>query len=79
MNKQLIVFYLKRHILGIVGLVLAIGFGAGGFILMGKAKEAVAQAEGDYNNKIELCFSDNQSLVLRKVICDHQYSSKTLL
>ena len=42
MNKQLIVFYLKRHSIGIVGLVLAIGFGAAGFMMMGKAKAAVA-------------------------------------
>ena len=48
MDKQLVVFYLKRHVIGIVGLVLAIGFGAGGFMMMGKAKDAVEGAEGKY-------------------------------
>ena len=48
MNKQLIVFYLKRHAIGIVGLVLAIGFGAGGFMMMNKAKATVTKVETDY-------------------------------
>ena len=48
MDKQLVVFYLKRHVIGIVGLFLAIGFGAGGFMMMGKAKDAVEGAEGKY-------------------------------
>ena len=48
MNKQLIVFYLKRHAMGIVGLVLAIGFGAGGFMIMNKAKATVTKVETDY-------------------------------
>ena len=48
MNKQLVVFYLKRHVAGIVGLVLAIGFGVGGFMMKGKAKDAATQANTDY-------------------------------
>ncbi|SVB59009.1 uncharacterized protein METZ01_LOCUS211863, partial [marine metagenome] len=31
-----------------VGLVLAIGFGAAGFMMMGKAKVSVTKIEGDY-------------------------------
>jgi len=53
MNKQLIVFYLKRHAIGIVGLVLAIGFGAAGFIMMGKAKAAVTKVETDYTAAVD--------------------------
>ena len=53
MNKQLIVFYLKRHAIGIVGLVLAIGFGAGGFMMMGKAKAATTKVETDYTAVVE--------------------------
>jgi hypothetical protein len=48
MNKQLIVFYLKRHVIGIVGLVLAIAFGVSGFLMMGKAKDAIDAVETDF-------------------------------
>ena len=48
MNKQLVVYYLKRHVAAIVGLVLAIGFGVSGFMMMGKAKAAITAAETDF-------------------------------
>ena len=48
MNKQLVGFYLKRHVFGIVGLVVAIGFGVGGYMMMGKAKDAITTAETDF-------------------------------
>ena len=51
MNKQLIVFYLKRHVIGIVGLVLAIAFGVSGFMMMGKAKDAIGAVETDFAAK----------------------------
>ena len=54
MNKDIIIFYLKRHVLGIVGLVLGIGFVAGGFVLLAEAKKglevsqnSMAKAESD--------------------------------
>ena len=50
MNKQLVVFYLKRHVTGIVGLVLAGAFGVSGYMMMGKAKDAITQAEADFKD-----------------------------
>ena len=54
MNKDIIIFYLKRHVLGIVGLVLGIGFVVGGFVLLSEAKKglevsqnSMAKAESD--------------------------------
>ena len=33
MDKQLVIFYAKRHLFGIVGLLLAIGFIVGGILV----------------------------------------------
>ena len=48
MKKQLVGFYLKRHMFGIAGLAVAIGFGVGGYMMMGKAKDATDKAETDF-------------------------------
>ena len=50
MNKQLIIFYLKRHVLGIVGLALAIGFGVFGFLFMGEAKDTIDGTQKKYDD-----------------------------
>ena len=48
MNQQLILFYLKRHAIGLVGLILAIAFVVSGFMMKGKAEEAASSAETSY-------------------------------
>ena len=47
---QQIVFYLKRHLLGIVGLLLSIGFIVGGIVFKGKFADKVTGAEEAYSN-----------------------------
>ena len=50
MDTQQIVFYLKRHLLGIVGLLLSIGFIVGGIMFKGKFADKVTGAEEAYSN-----------------------------
>ena len=50
MDTQQIVFYLKRHLLGIVGLLLSIGFIVGGIVFKGKFADKVIGAEEAYSN-----------------------------
>ncbi len=50
MDTQQIVFYLKRHLLGIVGLLLSIGFIVGGIVFKGKFADKVTGAEEAYSN-----------------------------
>ena len=50
MDTQQIVFYLKRHLLGIVGLLLSIGFIIGGIMFKGKFADKVTGAEEAYSN-----------------------------
>ncbi|MFL2907914.1 MAG: hypothetical protein ACJZ65_02010 [Limisphaerales bacterium] len=50
MDTQQIVFYLKRHLLGIVGLLLSIGFIFGGIMFKGKFADKVTGAEEAYSN-----------------------------
>ena len=45
MDTQQIVFYLKRHLIGIVGLLLSIGFIVGGIMFKGKFADKVTGAE----------------------------------
>ena len=49
MDKKKAIFYLKRHGLGILGLVLAIGFIAGGFVWNGKTAQSVEEADAAYD------------------------------
>ena len=44
MDKQLIIFYAKRHLFGIVGLLLAIGFIVGGILVSGKTSASLDAA-----------------------------------
>jgi hypothetical protein len=46
MDKKLVIFYLKRHALGIAGLVLAVGFIVGGVMVSGKAKVGLEASDG---------------------------------
>ena len=48
MNQQLILFYLKRHAIGLVGLIVAIAFVVSGFMMKGKAEEAATTAGTSY-------------------------------
>ena len=48
MNQQLILFYLKRHAIGLVGLIVAIAFVVSGFMMKGKAEEAAITAGTSY-------------------------------
>ena len=50
MDTQQIVFYLKRHLIGIVGLLLSIGFIVGGIMFKGKLADTVTGAEEAYSN-----------------------------
>ena len=50
MDTQQIVFYLKRHLIGIVGLLLSIGFIVGGIMFKGKFADKVTGAEEAYSN-----------------------------
>ena len=50
MDTQQIVFYLKRHLLGVVGLLLSIGFIVGGIMFKGKFADKVTGAEEAYSN-----------------------------
>ena len=52
MDKQLVIFYLKRHLLGIVGLLLAAGFVGGGFVLNGKMTASVEAADAEYKSAV---------------------------
>ena len=51
MDTQQIVFYLKRHLLGIVGLLLSIGFIVGGIMFKGKFADKVTGEEAYSNAK----------------------------
>ena len=53
MDKQLVIFYLKRHLLGIVGLLLAAGFVGGGFVLDGKMTASVEAADAEYKSAVD--------------------------
>lgn len=44
MDSKLVIFYGKRHILGLIGLLMALGFVGGGVILKGKASSGNEQA-----------------------------------
>ena len=50
MDKQLILFYIKRHVFGIVGLMLAVGFIGGGVVVSGKAKVGLESSVGELND-----------------------------
>ena len=45
MDSKLVIFYLKRHMLGLIGLLIALGFVGGGFFLKGKASAISEQAD----------------------------------
>ena len=44
MDKQLVIFYAKRHLFGIVGILLAIGFIVGGVMVSGKSSASLDAA-----------------------------------
>ena len=44
MDKQLVIFYAKRHLFGVVGLLLAIGFIVGGTLVSSKASAGLDAA-----------------------------------
>lgn len=44
MDSKLVIFYLKRHMLGLIGLLMALGFVGGGLVLKGKASSVGEQA-----------------------------------
>ena len=44
MDKQLVIFYAKRHLFGIVGILLAIGFIVGGVMVSGKSSASMNAA-----------------------------------
>ena len=48
MDSKKIIYYLKRHILGIVGLLLAVGFVVGGFVWNGKTTKSIEDANALY-------------------------------
>lgn len=52
MDQQLVIYYLKRHLLGIVGLLLAGGFVAGGFVLNGKFATSMETAKAEYEGAV---------------------------
>ncbi|MDG2214902.1 MAG: Amuc_1100 family pilus-like protein [Verrucomicrobiota bacterium] len=45
MDKQLVIFYAKRHLFGIVGILLAIGFIVGGVVVSGKSSASLNVAD----------------------------------
>ena len=49
MDKKKVIYYLKRHVFGILGLLLAIGFVAGGFVWNLKTAEDVEEAGAVYD------------------------------
>ena len=55
MDSKLVIFYLKRHMLGLIGLLIALGFVGGGFFLKGKvsaiSEQADALLEGAESNR----------------------------
>jgi|TARA_B100000959_G_scaffold208628_1_gene219112 hypothetical protein len=53
MNKQLVIFYIKRHAAALVGLVLAIGFGVFGYMKMGEWKGTIDEAENSYKGEMD--------------------------
>ncbi len=53
MDKKKVIFYLKRHGLGILGLVLAVGFIAGGFVWNGKTAKSMEEAAAAYEAALE--------------------------
>ena len=53
MNQQLILLYLKRHVVTIVGLVAALGFVGYGYTWMGGAKEGVETAETGFQGAVD--------------------------
>lgn len=44
MDSKLVIFYVKRHMLGLIGILVAIGFVGGGLVLKGKLSSAGEQA-----------------------------------
>ena len=53
MNQQQLLFYLKRHLIAIVALVLGLGFGGYGFTWMGGKKEGITKAETEFTEAVD--------------------------
>jgi hypothetical protein len=49
MDSKKVIYYLKRHIFGIVGLLLAVGFVVGGFVWNGKTTKSIEDANAVYD------------------------------
>lgn len=51
MNKDLVIYYVKRHLFGIIGMVIAIAVVVLGVMFKGKGKEAIETAEAEFTEQ----------------------------
>ena len=51
MNKDLVIYYVKRHLIGIVGMIIAIAVVVLGVMFQGKGKEAIEAADAEFQEQ----------------------------